>query len=160
MKTTETIAIGADSFAINLKRKIQEYLAQQGHHLIDLNQSKPKSNPYYKIADQAGNLIVEGTANKAILLCGTGMGMAIIANKHPGVYASVCESVHAAKLSRIINDANILTLGSMLIGEHLAIEMVTTWLNTPFASEFDQEIINLLKTSKQKITQLEEGLFA
>mmetsp|Transcript_4361 Transcript_4361/g.9871 ORF Transcript_4361/g.9871 Transcript_4361/m.9871 type:complete len:170 (-) Transcript_4361:3549-4058(-) len=157
-KMNETIAIGCDSFAKQLKKSALNFLNQERYEIYDINEQHDFSE-YYNVADEAGRIIGKGDCQKAILFCGTGMGMAIMANKHKGVYAAVCESVQAAKLSRIVNNANILTIGAMLIGEYLALEMIKTWLSTDFASEFSQEIRSFLVGSMPQISSLESRIY-
>lgn len=94
--------------------------------------------PYYEVAEKAAREISAGKADGAVLFCGTGAGMAIVANKICGVRAVCVESVFAAKKAKTINDANAITMGAMIIGEAMACEMVDAWLDTKFAEGFEQ----------------------
>ena len=94
--------------------------------------------PYYEVAEKAAREISAGNADGAVLFCGTGAGMAIVANKICGVRAVCVESVFAAKKAKAINDANAITMGAMIVGEAMACEMVDAWLDTKFAEGFEQ----------------------
>jgi len=102
------IAIGADSYGLPLKDSIKEYLTDNDYETEDfgVNDSLDVA-PYYKTADEVARCIGNGEFERAILICGTGMGMSIIANKHSGVYAAVCESTFAAEKSRSIKITQI-----------------------------------------------------
>ncbi len=135
------IAIGADSYGLPLKDSIKEYLISNDYEIEDygVNDSSDLT-PYYKIADDVAQRVRNGKFERAILICGTGMGMSIIANKHSGIYAAVCESTFAAEKCRSINNSNILTLGSMVTTEAVAKEIVDVWLKTEFTEGWDPSI--------------------
>lgn len=147
-KENKMIVIGADPFAVELKDDIAAYLKELGLEYIDVGSLKDKSEvPYYEVAAAAAKKIQSGEASRGILFCGTGMGMAIVANKFSGVIASVVESVYAAELSSAINNANVLTMGAMLVAPWKGRKMVDAWLNTkhtqglePFAEFLKQAV--------------------
>ena len=116
--------------------------------------------PYYEVAWEAGQQISSGQAERAVLVCGSGMGMAIVANKSPGVYASVCENSEAARQARSINNSNVLTLGQGVTSEEGAREIVEVWLDTPFNQGWPAEIEQFLKDSMVRIAALEKETFA
>ena len=124
------IIVGTDPFALNLKTIIIERLKELGHAVI--YQDGESGSDYWNSARRACEKIQSGDAERAILLCGTGMGMAIVANKFPGIRASCIESVFTAKMSRTLNDSNVLTMGSMIVSETMAIKAVEAWLETDF----------------------------
>ena len=106
------IFIGSDKSGFLLKETIKQYLIEQNYQVSDigtLDEEKPL--PFFEVAKKGAELIQNHTFEKGILICGTGMGMSIVANKHEGVYAAACESVYAAEKCRAINDANILCMG-------------------------------------------------
>ena len=109
------IVIAADPFALDLKDSIIKHLTDAGHKVTDVGATKDKEMAYYDGASAACKVIQAGKADRGVLLCGTGMGMAIVANKFKGVTASCVESVYAAQMSRAINDSNVLTMGAMFI---------------------------------------------
>ena len=130
------IAIGADPFAYGLKKAVAQHLKNRGVEVMDMDSYT--ETPYYEVAEKAAREISAGNADGAVLFCGTGAGMAIVANKICGVRAVCVESVFAAKKAKAINDANAITMGAMIIGEAMACEMVDAWLDTKFAEGFEQ----------------------
>ena len=130
------IAIGADPLAYGLKKAVAQPLKKRGLEFMDMDSYT--ETPYYEVAEKAAREISAGNADGAVLFCGTGAGMAIVANKICGVRAVCVESVFAAKKAKAINDANAITMGAMIIGEAMACEMVDAWLDTKFAEGFEQ----------------------
>ena len=130
------LAIGADPFAYGLKKAVAQHLKNRGVEVMDMDSYA--ETPYYEVAEKAAREISAGKADGAVLFCGTGAGMAIVANKICGGRAVCVESVFAAKKAKAINDANAITMGAMIIGEAMACEMVDAWLDTKFAEGFEQ----------------------
>ena len=130
------LVIGADPFAYGLKKAVAQHLKNRGVEVMDMDSYA--ETPYYEVAEKAAREISAGNADGAVLFCGTGAGMAIVANKICGVRAVCVESVFAAKKAKAINDANAITMGAMIIGEAMACEMVDAWLDTKFAEGFEQ----------------------
>jgi len=154
------IALGADDCGFPLKEIIKEHLVGKAYTVQDVGvQSAEDTTPYYAIASQVAQSVTNKTCDCAILVCGTGMGMAIIANKHPGIYAAVCESTYTAEQSRSINNANILTLGAMVSTGPVAIGMVDVWLKTEFTQGCDAPAQDWLRNSMKDIASLETSLF-
>lgn len=154
------IAVGSDGFGFALKDTVRRHLAAAGHKVIDFGvASSSGKTPYYKIASDVAQAVVSGRAHRAVLVCGTGMGMAIIANKHPGIFAAVCESTFAAEKSRSINNANVLTLGSLITTESVARNIVDIWLAARFADGWDTNLQNWLRDSMEEIGALERRQF-
>ena len=154
------IALGADSDGFNLKEAVKKYLHSQNYELQDIGvSSSDGETPYYQIAAQVGKLVATQQVERGVLVCGTGMGMAIIANKLPGVYAAVCENTHAAKQARSLNNANVLTLGEMFTTPLLAQDIIDIWLSTDFTQDWD-DCQAWLENSMKDIAQLEKELFA
>ncbi|MBM3460875.1 MAG: RpiB/LacA/LacB family sugar-phosphate isomerase [Armatimonadetes bacterium] len=149
------IAVGADNFGAELKDAVKAHLTAAGHDVQDLGGEAP----YYATAAEAARRIGHGQAERAILCCGTGMGMAIIANKFPGVYAAVCENAEAAEKSRSINNSNVLTLGGFLTTPEAAREIVHRWMSTEFTAGWNPEIKAWLENSMKDIALLEERQF-
>ncbi len=131
-----SIVIGADPFAVKLKQAIITHLKQKGMEVIDADSGEEL--PYYESAQRACRLIRDGKADRGILLCGTGMGMSIVANKFEGITAACVESVFTAGMCSAINNANVITMGAMVVGEFMALQMVDAWLNTEFTAGLEQ----------------------
>lgn len=129
------IAIGSDHAAYRLKRCIEDLLAELGHSCEDFGADTDvhPADDYHLIAAEVALAVVDGRAERGILMCGTGMGMSIAANKVPGAWAALCNDLFTARKSREHNDANILVMGARIIGDDLAAEIVRVWLDTPYA---------------------------
>ncbi len=126
------IALGADHAGFEYKEKIKELLISLGYEFIDFGTHSTESVDYPDYAHKVASGVSSGKFSTAILVCGTGIGMSITANKHAGVRAAVIESVEAAKLTRLHNNANILCLGSRLTTWELVVEIIKTFLTTDF----------------------------
>ena len=126
------IAIGSDHAGVELKRELSAFLEKKGVKLIDAGPETAASVDYPDFGAKVSEMVSSGQADRGILICGTGIGMSIVANKFPGVRAALCSEPVSARLSRQHNDANILTLGSRLVGSVMALEILKVWLDTPF----------------------------
>ncbi|HAC64963.1 MAG TPA: RpiB/LacA/LacB family sugar-phosphate isomerase [Cyanothece sp. UBA12306] len=154
------IFLGADSYGFDLKQAVKNYLLNQLFDVEDLGiKDSNEQTPYYETASKVARRVADHSGNRGILICGTGMGMAIIANKHPGVYAAVCENVEAARRSRSINNSNILTLGGLVTKPQIAQEILDIWLNTKFTEGWDSSIQDWLHNSMEDIAQIETEKF-
>jgi ribose 5-phosphate isomerase B len=126
------IIIGCDHAAYGLKEKIKEVLVAGGYRLEDVGTFSEASVDYPDFGRQVASGVSRGDFDRGILICGTGIGMSMVANKYKGVRAALCGEPFSAAMSRRHNDANILVLGSRVTGEALALEILDTWLNSPF----------------------------
>jgi ribose 5-phosphate isomerase B len=129
------IALGCDDAALELKNAIREHLERLGIEVADFGVQDARPVAYPVIAFAVAEAVAAGRFERAILVCGTGIGMAICANKVPGVRAALCHDTYSAERARKSNDAQVLTMGSRVIGPELAKAVVETWLR----SEFDAE---------------------
>ena len=127
------IAIGCDHGGFGLKMEIVHSLEQAGHAIIDLGCHADESVDYPEYADKVCLAIKEGRCTRGILICGTGIGMSIAANRHRHIRAALCHEAVTAKLSREHNDANVLCLGGRVLGVSIALDVVSVWLTTEFA---------------------------
>ncbi len=126
------VAVGCDHRGVLVKTKLLELLARLGHTAEDLGTSTAESCDYPDLAAKVARMISAGTADRGILICGTGLGMCIAANKFHGVRAAPCHDDLTAELSRRHNDLNVLCLSADMLGERLIDRMVEIWLTTPF----------------------------
>ena len=126
------IAIGADHRGFSIRTKVADLLRQLGHEVEDVGTFSPEAVDYPDIAAEVAGRVSRGEVERGILVCGTGLGMCIAANKFPGVRATPCHDDLTAELSRRHNDSNILCLSADLLGERLIDRMIELWLNTPF----------------------------
>ena len=154
------IAIGSDKSGFPLKEAIAKYLAQAGIDFADLG-TKDVEQPiaYFEAAPKIAQTVQSGEADRGILCCGTGMGMAVVANKHKGIYAACCESVYTAKMCRAVNDANVLCMGGWLTAEWLGIEMVKAFLATQFTQGLEEWRVAWLQNAKSRVEAYEEEIF-
>jgi ribose 5-phosphate isomerase B len=126
------IALGADHAGFELKEKVRQYLVSQGYEVEDHGTASTESVDYPDFAEKVANRVAARDATFGVLVCGTGLGMELAANKVPGVRATPCNDTLSARLAREHNDANVLTLGGRLIDEATARKILDTWLSTPF----------------------------
>jgi ribose 5-phosphate isomerase B len=126
------IAIGADHRGFYIRTKVVDLLKQLGHEVDDVGTFSAEAVDYPDIAAEVAHRVSHGLADRGILVCGTGLGMCIAANKFHGVRAAPCHDDLTAELSRRHNDSNILCLSADLLGERLIDRMIELWLNTPF----------------------------
>lgn len=126
------IAIGNDHVACGLKVHIKEYLESQGHEVVDFGTHTAERTDYPLYAYKVAKAVTTGACDKGILICGTGVGISIAANKVPGVRAVVCSEPYSAQLSRQHNDTNILAFGARVVGESLAEMIVDAFLSAEY----------------------------
>jgi ribose 5-phosphate isomerase B len=126
------IAIGSDHRGVVMRSKIVELLTSLGHTVIDVGTTEAESVDYPDIAAVVAEQVSDGRVDRGILICGTGLGMCIVANKFVGVRAAPCHDDLTAELSRRHNDLNVLCLSGDMLGDRLVDRLVTIWLNTEF----------------------------
>ncbi|MCL5022265.1 MAG: ribose 5-phosphate isomerase B [Nitrospirae bacterium] len=126
------IGIGCDHAGVELKIELISVLREMGLDCIDYGTDGPKSVDYPDFGEKVSSAVSSGGLDRGVLICGTGIGMSIVANKFSGIRASLCNDLFGAKMSRMHNDANILVLGGRVIGKDLAKEIVRVWFSTPF----------------------------
>ncbi len=154
------IIIGSDKSGFPLKEAIKAHLTQLGYEVTDggtLNEEEPK--PYFEVASAVAKRVSDGEFERAVLICGTGMGVSIVANKYKGVYAAVCENTYAAEKSRAINDANILCLGGWLTAEFVGCAMVDTFLNTEFTQNLEEWRAKNLRNARIQVKNIEDEIY-
>jgi ribose 5-phosphate isomerase B len=145
------IAIGADHAGFELKQKVRDHLAQKGYEVQDEGTASTESVDYPDFARTVGEDVAAHRADRGILVCGSGIGMAIAANKVPGIRAANVSSEYEAQMSREHNDANVLTIGARILDEATALKIVDTWLATEFAGGRHQKRVD-------KISQIEHDV--
>jgi len=128
----ETVAIAADHAGFELKAVLKQELAAMGYEVLDLGTDGPDSVDYPDFADALAEAVESGQVGRGVLVCGSGIGIAMAANRHKGVRAAPCRDVTAARLSRQHNDANVLALGARLVGVEVAKECLRTFFSTAF----------------------------
>ena len=126
------IALGADHGGAALKNRLAAVLAEAGHQLLDFGTDGPASVDYPDFAHAVCAAVADKRADYGILVCGTGIGMSIAANRHPSIRCALVHDVTTARLTRAHNDANVLALGARIIGEEVALDILQTFLATEF----------------------------
>jgi ribose 5-phosphate isomerase B len=139
------IAVGCDHAGFGLKEDILGLLRSLKVEIVDCGTNGTESVDYPDFGEKVSGLISSEKVERGILICGTGIGMSMVANKFPNVRASLCNDLFTAKMSRLHNDANILVLGGRIIGKDLAYEIVKTWLTTPFEGDRHLKRLNKIK---------------
>ena len=147
------VAIGCDHGGINLKPALKEYLKENNIEFIDFGCYDATSCDYNDYAEKVCESVVKGECERGILICGTGIGMSIVANKIKGIRCAHCQDVFSAKATREHNDANVIAFGERVIGVGLMLEIVKAFLNTEFS--FGERHIKRV----EKIKQLENKNF-
>ena len=132
MGNEQSIVIGSDHAAFELKEKIKQFLLDYGLTVTDVGTSSEDSVNYVDFGKKVAKAVSQNEFDKGILLCGTGLGMSMTANRFPQIRAALCSDIFSARMSRLHNDSNILVMGGRVVGDILAFEIVRTWLETPF----------------------------
>ena len=147
----EIIAIGCDHAGHGLKREVVKLLRQLKVPYEDLGCASPDASVHYPIyGKKVVDAVLARPHARGILICGTGLGMSIMANRFPGIRAALCHDIFSAMMSRRHNDANLLVMGGRVIGADLGQEVVRVWLTTPFEGGRHQERLNLLEQLAQE----------
>lgn len=136
------IAIGSDHGGFELKQFLVEILSDGGHNIVDLGCDSDESVDYPDFADEVCTRVIAGKVERGILVCGTGIGMSLAANRHRGIRAALCHDEYTARLSREHNDANILCLGDRVLGKGVAQAVAEVWLDTEFSGGRHQRRID------------------
>ena len=152
------LVLGADPAAFSLKMILIDYLKQKGYEVTDIDNGR-NDVAFYESARNASRYLLQGNADLGILLCGTGAGMSVVANKYKGVYAVACEGVYSAKMARAINNANVLCMGGWIVGPEMAVEMVKTFLATEWCQDLeDWRAANMHKFAA-KVDEIEANIY-
>ena len=147
----DKIAIGSDHAGFGLKEDVLRLLKSLNADIVDCGTNTTESVDYPDFGARVSELVSSGEVKRGILICGTGLGMSMVANKYPNVRASLCNDLFSAKMSRMHNDANILVLGGRVIGKDLAAEIVKVWLTTPFEGERHLKRLQKIKKIEEKL---------
>lgn len=154
------IAIGSDKSGFSAKEAIKAYLVEAGVEFDDLGTlDAEQPMPYYAVADKVAPLVQNGTYDRAILICGTGAGMGVVANKYKGVYAVACEGVYSAIKARAINGANVLCMGGWIVGPEMAVDMTRAFLTTEWLEGLEDWRQENLKKFNAQVKAIEEKIY-
>ena len=139
------IGIANDHSAVAMKNEVKEYLESLGYEVVNFGTDTDDSVDYPVYGEKVAEAVANGEVDRGILICGTGIGMSITANKVKGIRASLCGDTFSARATRAHNNSNILCLGERVIGENLALDIVDIWLNTPFEGGRHQRRIDMIE---------------
>ncbi|WP_453991354.1 ribose 5-phosphate isomerase B [Bacillus nitroreducens] len=143
------LAIGCDHNAFHLKETIKEFLANTEHEIIDYGCYTTEAVDYPDVAFEVAQAISEGKAERGILLCGTGIGVCIAANKYPGIRAALTHDVYSAERAQLSNNAQIITLGSQIVGPELAKKVVSAYLNVEWAEGSKVKVDKIIQKEQE-----------
>ena len=144
------IGLACDHGGFELKEELKAFLKSTGVEPVDMGSFNEESVDYPDFGVLVAEKVSRGELERGILICGTGIGMSIVANKFPGVRAALANDLYSARCSREHNDANILVIGGRLIGREVAREIVKVWLSTPFAGGRHQQRIDKIKALEKQ----------
>lgn len=154
------IVIGSDKSGFALKQAIKAWLIESGADYTEVGTTDVEApHPFYKVAPVAAEMLAGGGADRAILVCGTGMGMAQVAGKYRGVRAACVESVYGARMCRAINDSNALCMGGWIIAPEMGVEMAKVFLSTGFTEGLEPWRAEFLEGARREFEELEGKIY-
>jgi ribose 5-phosphate isomerase B len=145
------IAIGCDHAGVALKNAILPVLKELSIEWEDFGTNDEESVDYPDFGEKVSEVVSKGIVDRGILICGTGIGMSIVANKFPRVRAALCSDAYSAKMSRLHNDANMLVLPGRIIDKNMAREIIKIWFTTPFEGGRHQKRLNKIKAIEARL---------
>ena len=144
------IGIGNDHSSVEMKQQIKEFIEQMGQEVVDFGTNSTESCDYPVYGEKVAEAVVAGEVERGIVICGTGIGISLAANKVKGIRCVVCSEPYSARLSRQHNNSNMLAFGARVIGIEMAKMIVTEWLNTEFEGGRHQRRIDMLTAIEEK----------
>ncbi|MBF0177708.1 MAG: ribose 5-phosphate isomerase B [Magnetococcales bacterium] len=147
------ILVACDHGAVDLKAQVVEYLRQREHEVVDLGTHGPQSVDYPEFAGRLCRALLAGEGDRGVLMCGTGIGISIAANRFQGIRAALCHDELTARLSRLHNDANVLVMGGRTTGPATADAILTAWLKTPFEGGRHERRLAILERQMEQQNQ-------
>jgi ribose 5-phosphate isomerase B len=148
------LAIGCDHGGFELKEEVLKFIRTVSNiQVFDFGPAGRESVDYPDYGAKVSDAVSKGAVDRGILICGTGIGMSIVANKYPNVRAALCHDHFTAQMSREHNDANLLVMGERVLGKGVALEIVKTWLDTPFAGGRHQKRLDKIQTIEKTLIQ-------
>jgi ribose 5-phosphate isomerase B len=145
------VAVGCDHAGVSMKNEITPVLAELEIEWDDFGTKDEESVDYPDFGEKVSEAVSNGSVDRGILICGTGIGMSIVANKFPGIRAALCQEDYSAKMSRLHNDANILVLPGRMINVDTVRAIVRTWFTTPFEGGRHQRRLDKIKGIESKV---------
>lgn len=154
------IAFASEVCSFELMKQVKEHIIEQGHEVIDLGMQSPdEPDVFFNTAPRVAQAVLDGTADRGILACGTGMGVCLTANKIKGIYAGVAESATTARLHYVINRANVLCFGAWIVGRLQAFDIVDAYLSAEIGAGMPEERRKVQANGFARIQELENESF-
>jgi ribose 5-phosphate isomerase B len=147
------VAIGCDHAGVDLKNELLPLLKGLNIQWMDFGTTSEESVDYPDFGERVAEEVMKGNFDRGMLLCGTGIGMSIVANKFPGIRAALCSDSYSAKMSRLHNDANLLVLPGRIIDKYTAKDIVRVWFSTPFEGGRHQRRLDKITSIEKKTCQ-------
>lgn len=152
------IIMGADPAGFDLKNAIKENLLKKGYEITDIDPDSPVL--FQEVAANVARGVQSKEYERGIAICGTGMGVSIICNKHRGVYAALCESLYQAKRAKTVNNTNVLCMGGFIIGNEMGIEMANAWLEAEHMSGLTTEMAKIVEKEYDELVEFEKSVYS
>lgn len=152
------IIMGADPAGFDLKNAIKENLLKKGYEITDIDPDSPVL--FQEVAANVARGVQSKEYERGIAICGTGMGVSIICNKHRGVYAALCESLYQAKRAKTVNNTNVLCMGGFIIGNEMGIEMANAWLDAEHMSGLTTEMAKIVEKEYDELVEFEKSVYS
>ena len=154
------IALAAEVCSFELMKIVKQHLIDSGHEVIDLGMQRPDEiHKFYETAPRVAEAVRTGQADRGLLMCGTGMGVCLVANKFKGIYAGIAESATTARLHYVINRANIICMGAWVVGQKVACDIVDAYLNAEIGQGFNEERRRVQAEGYARIQEIETQNF-
>lgn len=152
------VIMGADPAGFDLKNAIKENLLKRGYEVTDVDPDSPIL--FQEVAAEVARGIQSKEYERGIAICGTGMGVSIICNKHRGVYAALCESLYQARRAKAVNNTNVLCMGGFIIGNEMGIEMANAWLEAEHMSGLTPEMARIVEKEYDQLVEFEKSVYS
>ncbi|NLI52835.1 MAG: RpiB/LacA/LacB family sugar-phosphate isomerase [Clostridiales bacterium] len=154
------VAIGSDKSGFTLKEAVKQYLIANNIEFDDFGTTDTEhAKGFFLVAPAVAEQIQSGAYDRGIIVCGTGAGMSILANKYKGVYAVACESVYSARMARAINNAQILAMGGWIVAPEMGVKMAEAFLTTDWLQDLEDWRKGWLASAAEQVGKLEETMF-
>ncbi len=151
------IIIGGDPGGYTLKNAVRDHLIEEGYNVTDIDPDNP--NLFQDVAKKVASGVQSGKYDRGIAMCGTGMGVSIICNKHRGVYAALCESEYQARRSKQVNNTNVLCMGGFIIGNEMGKVMADAWLEQNYMEGLDEETAKTVEHEFDQLVDFEKIVY-
>lgn len=152
------IIMGADPAGFDLKNAIKENLLKKGYEITDIDPDSPVL--FQEVAAKVARGVQNKEYERGIAICGTGMGVSIICNKHRGVYAALCESLYQARRAKTVNNTNVLCMGGFIIGNEMGIEMANAWIEAEHMSGLTTEMAKIVEKEYDELVEFEKSVYS